>query len=201
MVLGVKNLPDNAGDIRDVGLIPGSGRSPGEGNGNPLCQYSCLENPMGRGVWWATVHEVTQSWTWLKRLSTRAHAKHIKWFCRLLHVGRWWEVQWSSRAPLGPMGLEREMYKSAHPQKKIFKLLGWRTLVDVKKDWTHSLEKCTNPPTLKNFIQVQPSCQLDIFLFVYLLCALETGFWKGFFYRKDYSERIILYGKDYSIKI
>ena len=46
----------------DVGLIPGSGRSPGEGNGNPL-QYSCLENPMDRGVWWATVHGASNSWT------------------------------------------------------------------------------------------------------------------------------------------
>ena len=71
----------------------------------------------------------------------------------------------------------------------------------MKKDQAHSLEKSTNPPTLKNFIQVQPSCQMDIFLFVYLLCALEIGFWKGFFYGKDYSEKIIPYGKDYSIKI
>ena len=55
MVLVVKNLPTNAGDIRDMGLIPRSGRSPGEGNGNP--QYSCLGNPMDRGAWWATVHE------------------------------------------------------------------------------------------------------------------------------------------------
>ena len=46
----------------DVGLIPGSGRSPGEGNGNPL-QYSCLENPMDRGAWWATVHGVAKSRT------------------------------------------------------------------------------------------------------------------------------------------
>ena len=52
----VKNLPANAGD---GGLIPGSGRSPGEGNGNPL-QYSCLENSMDRGAWWATVHKVTK---------------------------------------------------------------------------------------------------------------------------------------------
>ena len=52
----VKNLSPNAGD---VGLIPGWGRSPGEGNGNPL-QYSCLENPMDRGAWWATVHEITE---------------------------------------------------------------------------------------------------------------------------------------------
>jgi len=58
----VKNPPANAGDAGDVGLIPGLGRSPGEGNGNPL-QYSCLENPMDRGAWWATVHGVTKSQT------------------------------------------------------------------------------------------------------------------------------------------
>ena len=53
----IKNPPTNAGDIRDVGLIPGSGRSSGEGHGNPL-QYSYLENPLDRGAWWATVHMV-----------------------------------------------------------------------------------------------------------------------------------------------
>ena len=53
----VKNLPANAGD---EGSIPGSGRSPGEGNGNPL-QYSCLGNPMDRGAWWATVRGVAES--------------------------------------------------------------------------------------------------------------------------------------------
>ena len=58
----VKNTPGNAGDIRDMGSIPGSAGSPGEGNGYPL-QYSCLENPMDRGVSWATVHEVTKSQT------------------------------------------------------------------------------------------------------------------------------------------
>ena len=52
----VKNPPANAGDM---GLIPGLGRSPGEGNGNPF-QYSCLENPMDRGAWWATVHGVAK---------------------------------------------------------------------------------------------------------------------------------------------
>ena len=61
-----KELPANAGDVRDSGLIPGLGRSPGEGNGNPL-QYSCLENPMDRGAWWATVHRFAESDTteWL----------------------------------------------------------------------------------------------------------------------------------------
>ena len=64
----VKESTCNAGD---TSLIPGSGRSPGEGNGNGL-QYSCLENPTDRGAWRATVYEVTKSWTWPKRLSMRA---------------------------------------------------------------------------------------------------------------------------------
>ena len=55
VALAVKNLLDNAGDTRNVGLIPDVGRSPGEGNSIPL-QYSCLENSMERGAWWATVH-------------------------------------------------------------------------------------------------------------------------------------------------
>ena len=58
----VKNLLVNAEDIRDVDSIPGSGRSPGGGHGNPL-QYSCLENPVDRGAWWATVLRVIESWT------------------------------------------------------------------------------------------------------------------------------------------
>ena len=62
----VKNLPANAGDARS---IPGLGSSPREGNDNPL-QYSCLENPMDRGAWWATVHRVAKSLTRLKRLCT-----------------------------------------------------------------------------------------------------------------------------------
>ena len=58
----VKNLPANAGDTGDLGSIPGSGRSPGKGNGNPL-QDSCLGNPMDRGAWQATVHGVVKSRT------------------------------------------------------------------------------------------------------------------------------------------
>ena len=57
----VKNLPADAGDIRDTGSIPWSGRSPGGGHGNPL-QYFCLENPMDRGAWWAAVCRVAESW-------------------------------------------------------------------------------------------------------------------------------------------
>ena len=67
--LSSKVSASNAGDVRDVGSIPGSGRGPGGGHGNPL-QYSCLENAMDRGGWQATVHGVTKSWTQLKQLST-----------------------------------------------------------------------------------------------------------------------------------
>ena len=67
----VKNQPANAGDVRHLGLSPGSGRSSGEGHGNPL-QYSCLENSMARGAWQATVHGVTKSRIQLKQLSMQA---------------------------------------------------------------------------------------------------------------------------------
>ena len=73
LVSQVKNLPANTGDAGDEGSIPGSGKSPGGGNGNPL-QYSCLENLMVRGTWWATVHGVAKSWT---RLSDQAHTQLI----------------------------------------------------------------------------------------------------------------------------
>ena len=73
MVLVVKNLPANAGDIRDSGLIPESGGSPGEGNGSPLL-YSRLENPMDGGVWRATVHTAADGQTWL---STYPHTVRI----------------------------------------------------------------------------------------------------------------------------
>ena len=61
----VKNPLANAGDVRDMGSIPGSGRSPGGGHGNPL-QYSYLENPLDSGAWWATAHRVEKSQIQLK---------------------------------------------------------------------------------------------------------------------------------------
>ena len=100
VMLVVKNLPGNAQDARDMGSVPGSGRSPGVGNGNPL-QYSCLENFMDRKSWWATV------WNWdCKELDTtecareraRAHThthtspySHIViyWALRFQHMNCW----------------------------------------------------------------------------------------------------------------
>ena len=61
VLLVVKNSPTNVGDTRDTGLLPGSGRSPGGGHGNPL-QCSCWKS-MGRGAWWATAHAATKGWT------------------------------------------------------------------------------------------------------------------------------------------
>ena len=65
MVVVIKNPPANARNIRDMGLIPGSGRSLGGGHDNQL-QYSCLENPMDSGTWWATFHRITNNQTQLK---------------------------------------------------------------------------------------------------------------------------------------
>ena len=70
----VKNSSANVGDTKDASLRPRLGRYPGGGNGNPL-QYSCLENPMDRGTWWATVHGVTKSQTWLSN-----------WACAIYHL-------------------------------------------------------------------------------------------------------------------
>ena len=76
----VRNLPVNPGD---TSLSPGSGRSPGGGNGN-LLQYSCLENVMDRGALWATVHRVTKSWTQLKRLNNNKLLNNLLKSCLLL---------------------------------------------------------------------------------------------------------------------
>ena len=91
----VKASACNAGDL---GSIPGLGRSPGEGNGNPL-QYSCLENPMDGGAWWATIHRVAKSRT---RLSDFTHiyiyiCGHIIWYAGILLI-----VSWAGIKPMFP---------------------------------------------------------------------------------------------------
>ena len=76
----VKASACNAGDL---GSIPGSGRSPREGNGNPLQQYSCLENPMDRGAWWSTIHRVAKSRTQLSNFTSLLHFTSYFTICRL----------------------------------------------------------------------------------------------------------------------
>ena len=94
VALVVKNLPDKDGDIKYACLIPGSRRSLGGGNGNPL-QYSCLGNPMGRGAWWAAVHGVAKSrhdWpTSLSRIG-EGNGNSLQYSCLRNPMGRgaWW---------------------------------------------------------------------------------------------------------------
>ena len=86
----VKNPSDNAGDLRDAGSILGLRRSPGGGHANPL-QYSCLENPMDRGAWLATIHRVTKSQTGLKQLSTQHIVKGPKQGCCWKNWKQFWK--------------------------------------------------------------------------------------------------------------
>ena len=82
-----KNPPANAGDIRDMGLIPGLGRSPGEGNNNPS-QYSCLENSMDRGAWQITVPRVAKSWTQLSMHACNNKMYHTRDYIIILKSTR-----------------------------------------------------------------------------------------------------------------
>ena len=84
----VKNLPAHAGEVRDTGSIPGWGRSPEGGHGNPL-QYSCLENPMDKGAWYATVHGVTKNGTRLKLLRMHGLFLDSWWGPRRGQAGKW----------------------------------------------------------------------------------------------------------------
>ena len=97
--LSSKESSCNAGATGDTGSIPGSGRSPREGHGNPL-QYSCLENPMDRGAHWATVQSVTKSWTRQQRLSThtlKVKTRMVVWVqneCKCVGCLRSWFQGW-----------------------------------------------------------------------------------------------------------
>ena len=98
MVLVVKNPPANAGDL---GSIPGSRRSSGGGHSNPL-QYSCLENPMDRGAWWATVHGVTKSQTQLKQISMQ----HVLSFTQESMGLPWWLISKESACQCRRLGFD-----------------------------------------------------------------------------------------------
>ena len=121
VALVVRNPPANVGDIRDVGSVSGSGRSPGEGHGNPL-QYFCLENPMNRGAWWATVHgEAKESDTTEMTASTYSgvHAKMAE-MSNYNGPHRAWKVRIIYHLPLckkmltDPYTITKALAKSSH---------------------------------------------------------------------------------------
>ena len=96
VVLVVKSPPASARDVRDTGSIPGLGRSPGGGYGNPL-QYSCLENPIDRGAWWATVHGVAKSQTGLSTAHSTSFTykdefKPCFFTCVLTYINLLWHL-------------------------------------------------------------------------------------------------------------
>ena len=132
--LVVKSLPAKAGDVRDAGSIPGSGRFPGGGNGNPF-QYSCLENPTDRRTWRATVHGVAKSWTWLKWHSTR-----ISWFRDAGEKGMKSGGHPTQRSNPG-LPLCRQMLYHLNHQRSPPTELGpyrWKQVEDVMDSWIHT---------------------------------------------------------------
>ena len=138
VALVVKNPPANAEDVRDEGLIPGLGGSPGRGHGNPL-HYSCLENPMGRGAWQAAVHRVPQSKTWLKRLIIT----HVPlWISSLKYsnlpcAGKTFCTQSDSNCHFCPLSGATEIKE----RKEGNEIEGWEKGV-LQRKWKQVLVKC-----------------------------------------------------------
>ena len=165
VVLVGKNPPANAGDIRDTGLIPGSGRSPGGVHGN-LLQYSCLGNPMNREAWLDTVYAVAKSQTWLKWLSTHARmnlrkylkTKHISNSVCPFPVG---EMR-SMALTLGPWALHPEsVWDSAWRRKN--KGRGSQAWLHIRN--TQGSQATTNTkshprPTEPEGLALRPGCRI-----------------------------------------
>ena len=137
----VENPPANAGAVRDAGLIPGSGRLPGGGHGNSL-QYSCLENPMGRGAWWAIVHRAIKSWTWLKQLSRHAYLGERQNLPLEVKSVKFYEVCSGSI-------LKKRKRKQRYPVVIQGELGGWGTQFKLSRDFCGDLLVKSLPPNAR----------------------------------------------------
>ena len=128
----IKNPPASAGGARDVDSIPGSGRFPGEGNGNPL-QYSCLGNPMDRGAWWVTVHGATKSGTQL-----RAHTQSLFSRGTVVFLGVNFQLLWTT----GSLSI----LKAVLPMR-IYTLSPWTSAGTCRDEWHgfSCMEKAVEP--------------------------------------------------------
>ena len=123
MALVIKNLPANAGDIRDKGLIPGLGRSLGGGNGNRL-QYSCLGNPMDRGVWRATVHRVNISCCYWFRVQWFSHCIMTNATTYIYQINPGMRVTWPKDRPHRDLELHHpeDCLRKQHEGNTMYKL-------------------------------------------------------------------------------
>ena len=133
---GGSEVKASACNVGDLGSIPGSGRSPGEGNGNPL-QYSCLENPMDGGAWWATVHRVAKSQTQLRNF-TSLGSYRTGWYqrCQNKAVNIWNQHQRLEWCRWGVFDVEKpnwgralgfgEESKFKGPQRRLSLMIRWR---------------------------------------------------------------------------
>ena len=133
-IWGLKNPPANAGDIRDACLIPGSGRSPEEGNGTPL-QYSCLENPIDRGAWQATVHVVTQSW--MTEATAQPRMAHVYTYKGVLlgHKKEWNLAIWNNKD--GLQGYYDEWKKSERERQILYDITyAWNLKVKQTSEYS-----------------------------------------------------------------
>ena len=144
----VENLPATAGGARDVGLIPGLERSPGEGNAYPL-QYSCLKDSVDRGAWRATVHEVTKSRTWL---NTHTHKLELKASCAQLYIFYFASHPLSFLRDLWGRGLTviRLLMFRLSGRQYVVKLSGITPLRDDRTPWKTMPESGSGRPEVES---------------------------------------------------
>ena len=150
VVLVVKSPPASAGDVRDVALFPGLGRSPVEGHGNPF-QYSCLENPMDRGAWWAMVHRVAKSWILLKLLGIQKSKFVLLLFCFKL-----------------------KFLKNLYNWRLITILWWFLSYIDMNQPWVYMYPTILNPlpnSLLTPSLWVVPEHQLWVPCFMHRICT------------------------------
>ena len=153
VVLAVKSLPASVGDAREVSSIPGSGRSPEDGNGNPL-QYSCLENFMDRGAWWAIVHGVEKSWAW-QWLNTHTQngvcdrGPEAEWLLNCVASGqKGWIPRWENQNAILD-ALIQNLASTLLPLKKKKKSFTWPQIFG-------SITNCTKGDTAQVLNQSAP---------------------------------------------
>ena len=150
VALVVKNLPASAGDTRDMDLTPGSGRSPGGGHGNPL-QCCCLENPMDRGAWWATVYGVAKSWD----MTEATQHIRMQYSYYLIYINGLRNIAVSYKKAHLTISPTYSFKSFVIPPQVIYTVLGEFSLVSVRKTAQSTLQFPLCSPLLLRFANQQ----------------------------------------------